>query len=72
MNKKLATGVILTALGTDIQTLANRVNEDRSLVSRILSGERQAKRVREKVADELAHQVRLFILTDEPTESASG
>jgi len=72
MNKKLATGVILTALGTDIQTLANQVNEDRSLVSRILSGERQAKRVREKVADELANQVRSFILTDEPIESASG
>jgi len=54
--------IILAALGTDKQQLADEIGEDRTIVSRVLSGKRKALATRRKLARALCSKVEALIL----------
>lgn len=59
--------IILVALDTDKQQLADEIGEDRTIVSRVLSGQRKAPATRRKLAKALCSKVEALILPPDLT-----
>ena len=59
--------IILVALDTDKQQLADEIGEDRTIVSRVLSGQRKALPTRRKLAKALCSKVEALILPQDLT-----
>ncbi|HEX9005425.1 MAG TPA: hypothetical protein VGB07_36295 [Blastocatellia bacterium] len=63
---KLKLSVILTALETDKQQLADEIGEDRAVVSKVLSGNRKATGTRRKLAKAICTRIEALIIPAEP------
>lgn len=65
--KSLRVNIILTVLDIDKQKLADQIGCDRSVVARVLSGERKTKRVQQKIVGALCQQIEnLFVDPAQP------
>lgn len=67
-NKKLQSTLILMGLDTNVQALADELEEDRTNVSKVINFQRTAPRLREKVSDAIAKKAKEFYAS-EPAES---
>jgi len=57
--------IILAALETDTQELADALGEQRPVLSGIISGQRKAKRARRKLAEAVNQKINDLILTED-------
>jgi transcriptional regulator with XRE-family HTH domain len=64
--------IILAALDTDKQQLADEIGEDRTVVSKVLSGKRKSPSTRKKLARALCAKVEDLIIPSELTEQATA
>ena len=70
--KTKALNIILAALDTDKQQLADEIGEDRTVVSKVLAGKRKALPTRKKLARALCVKVESLIIPSELTEQATA
>lgn len=68
--KKL--NIILAVLDTDKQKLADEIGEDRTVVSKVLSGNRKGMTTRRKLAKNLCGKIESLIIPAEPVEQATA
>lgn len=61
--------IILAALDTDKQQLADEIGEDRTIVSKVLAGRRKAPGTRQKLARALCVKVENLIIPSELSEA---
>ena len=64
-NNSFQLKLLLTALDTDQQALADAIGEQRPVVNDVLNGKRKAQRTRRKMAEWLCQKVKGLILPEE-------
>jgi len=70
--RALQIDVILAVLKTDKQELADEIKEDRSNVSRVLSGQRRGARTKKKLAKAICRRVEELLLDAPSPDSEQG
>jgi len=67
----LKVNMILTALETDKAELADEIGEDRTAVSRVLSGQRRTKRTQKKIVRAICNRIEKLIIPEDQLEEDS-
>lgn len=67
----LKINIILTALEVDKSQIAEEINVDRTVVSKVLSGERKTKKVRSQIAEVVCAKVRELINPEDVKSEAN-
>ena len=66
----LRVNIILTALDTNKQELADEIGVNRAIVSKVLSGQQRGKRTRKKLAHAICNRIETLIVGEEVEEGA--